>query len=87
MHRLNGVEGNFLVRESATQNANMGYLLTLRSDGGPALSLAQMRAHIEARLDLVPSLRWRLRAVPCGLHHPVLVDDPDFDLTRHLHTR
>jgi WS/DGAT/MGAT family acyltransferase len=35
-------------------------------------------------MDLLPSLRWHLRFVPFGLHHPVLVDDPDFDLDRQL---
>ncbi len=85
MHRLSGIENNFLVRESTTQNANMGYLLTLRSDGGPAISLSQLRDRVAARLDVVPSLRWRLHRVPLGLHHPVLADDPEFDLDRHLH--
>jgi WS/DGAT/MGAT family acyltransferase len=84
VHRLSGLEVNFLNRESETQNANMGYLVTLRSDDGPDIELSDLRERIAARLDLVPSLRWRLRRVPLGLHHPVLVDDPDFDLDRHL---
>jgi diacylglycerol O-acyltransferase / wax synthase len=85
VHRLNGLESAFLLRENATQNANTGVLIRLRLDD-PAhpITLGALREHVRARLDLVPSLRWRIREVPLGLHHPVMVDDPDFRLERHL---
>jgi len=40
-----------------------------------------------ARLDRLPVLRRRAVAVPYRLGHPVWVEDPDFDLARHLHWR
>ncbi len=85
MHRLNGLEDGFLTRENATQRSNTGALVKLRLDD-PArpITLDALRRHVESRLDFVPSFRQRVRAVPLGLHHPVFVDDPDFDLDSHL---
>src|SRR5437764_1591284 len=37
------------------------------------------------RLHLLPPFRRRLVEVPGGLHHPLWVEDPDFDLAHHLH--
>jgi len=39
---------------------------------------------IAQRLHLVGPLRQRAVRVPLGLHHPVWVDDPDFELDDHL---
>jgi len=39
---------------------------------------------IAQRLHLVGPLRQRALRVPLGLHHPVWVDDPDFELDDHL---
>jgi WS/DGAT/MGAT family acyltransferase len=39
---------------------------------------------VAARLHEVPSFRWRLAEVPFGLHHPVWIEDPDFDLGYHI---
>src|SRR5205807_36891 len=39
---------------------------------------------IEERLHLYPPARWRLATVPFELHHPLWVDDPDFDLEYHV---
>ena len=36
------------------------------------------------RMHLLPMFRWKALKVPFGLHHPVWVDDPDFDLDYHL---
>src|SRR5205085_6693967 len=36
------------------------------------------------RLHLLPSFRRRLVDVPLRLHHPVWIEDPDFDLRRHV---
>jgi WS/DGAT/MGAT family acyltransferase len=39
---------------------------------------------IESRLHLVPPFRRRLATVPFGIHHPVWVEDPHFDLDYHV---
>jgi diacylglycerol O-acyltransferase len=84
-HRLNGLEAFFLFHENETQNANTGCMLKLRPDDPERpITLTALRAHIAARLDMMPVLRLRLRDVPLRLHHSILVDDPDFDLDSHL---
>jgi len=48
------------------------------------ISFEQMREFMAARIHLVPRYRQRLAFVPMNLHHPVWVDDPNFDLDYHL---
>lgn len=42
------------------------------------------RKSIAQRQHLLPMFRWKALKVPFGLHHPVWVDDPDFDLDYHV---
>lgn len=42
------------------------------------------RKSIAQRLHLLPMFRWKALKIPFGLHHPVWVDDPDFDLDYHV---
>jgi diacylglycerol O-acyltransferase len=51
---------------------------------GPPLTLEALRAHLESRLDQLPSYRWRIVPVPGNVHRPLAVDDPDFDLDAHV---
>ena len=41
------------------------------------------RRSVASRQHLLPMFRWKALKVPFGLHHPVWVDDPDFDLDYH----
>lgn len=86
MHRLSGEDAGFLSMEQPTQAMNTIAVGTLRTaDGTPtALTLDDVRGHVAARLDQLPSFRWRIVRVPFGLHQPVAVRDPDFDLDFHL---
>jgi diacylglycerol O-acyltransferase / wax synthase len=45
---------------------------------------ALFRKSIAQRQHLLPMFRWKALKVPFGLHHPVWVDDPDFDLDYHV---
>jgi diacylglycerol O-acyltransferase len=83
MRRLTGDSAGFLYLESPRQSAHVVYLALLRTDG-PALTLPDIRRHVEDRLAVLPSFRWRVERVPLGLHHSVYIDDPDFDLDFHL---
>lgn len=47
-------------------------------------ALEQIRARLEERIHLAPMLRQRYKRVPLDLHHPVWIDDPNFDLDYHL---
>ena len=44
----------------------------------------QVRELLESRLHLVPPFRRRLVEVPFGLHTPLWIEDPDFDLDYHV---
>ena len=47
------------------------------------LRVAELRAHVESRLDALPRFRQRIAPVLANLSAPVWVDDADFDLARH----
>ncbi|WP_426574727.1 wax ester/triacylglycerol synthase family O-acyltransferase [Aquihabitans sp. McL0605] len=86
MHRLSGEDAGFLSMEQPEQAMNTIAIGTLRApDGGAAaLTIEDVRTHIADRLDQLPSFRWRIVPVPFGLHHPVCVRDPRFELDFHL---
>jgi WS/DGAT/MGAT family acyltransferase len=44
----------------------------------------RFRQSLASRIHLLPMFRWKFLKVPLGLHHPVWVDDPDFDLDYHV---
>src|SRR3989440_5019108 len=85
MRRLSGLDATFLYME--TPNNHMHVASTAVFDpstfpGGYGLGGAGER--VETRLPLLPPFRWRLVEVPFGLHHPLWIEDPDFDLDYHL---
>ena len=86
MHRLSGEDAGFLSMEQPEQAMNTIAVGTLRAPGGgPAeLTIEDVRTHIAGRLDQLPSFRWRIVPVPFGLHNPMAVRDPDFELDYHL---
>jgi diacylglycerol O-acyltransferase len=55
----------------------------LREESG-RLDLDRIRAHVQQRTHLSPRLRQRLRPAPFAAGPPVWVDDPDFDIARHV---
>ena len=86
MKRLEGMDAMFLHTETASQ-----YMHTLKvaifeppADGEP-YSFTQQFEHIGTTIHRVPPFRWRAIAAPFNLHHPVWINDPDFDLGLHVH--
>lgn len=88
MHRLTGADAGFLYLELPCQPMHTVSVLLLQreSEDAPAVTLEDVRAHVVAALPSVPCLRWRVKNVPLGLHHPVAYVDPEFDIDRHLFT-
>ena len=88
MDRVSGMDAAFLDLETSTMHLHVVGVLVLRpreSDGVlPPERLARVYGE---RLHLIPPFRWRLVAVPGGLDQPRWINDPEFDLTRHLHHR
>ena len=84
MRRLSGEDAGFLYMDLPGQPMNtMAVGVLAPNDQGP-VRLEDLRSHLEGRLPQLPSFRWRMVRVPLRLHHPVMVDDPDFDLDFHL---
>lgn len=86
VRRLAGSDAGFLFVESPTQSSTCVDIaeLGLATDGRGALTLPELRRHLEPRLHLVPHLRWRIETVPLQIAHPVWIRDGDFDLDYHL---
>ena len=90
MRSLVGMDAAFLSLETPTTPMHVGVALVLdppegtRSLFSPSTRYAQIRRVIEQRLHQITPLRQRAMRVPFGLHHPVWVDDPDFELDDHL---
>jgi diacylglycerol O-acyltransferase / wax synthase len=85
MQRLRGFDASFLHFETATNHLHVGQACVFDPSTAPAgHSFDNVRQLIEDRIHLIPPFRRRLAEVPLGLHHPVWLEDPDFDLDYHL---
>ncbi len=85
MQRLSGLDASFLYLESPSNHMHVAATMTFDPstvEGG--YSFDKVRALLQSRLHLIPQFRQRLATVPFNLHHPVWVEDPDFDLDYHL---
>jgi WS/DGAT/MGAT family acyltransferase len=85
---LTATDANFLYWESQTTPMNMGNVCIFEGepffDESGAFRLGEVRRAFESRLHLVPRYRKKVMEVPFGLGHPVLVDDPAFDIANHV---
>jgi len=84
MHRLSGQDASFLYNETPTVLMHTLKIQIFKSIY-QTTDYDMLRDRLEATLDLVPMLRQRVLFVPFKLHHPVMVDDPDFDLDSHIY--
>ncbi|MGZ4708950.1 MAG: WS/DGAT/MGAT family O-acyltransferase [Acidimicrobiales bacterium] len=85
MQRLTGLDDGFLWMETPTSYMHVASLIMVDGDSRPGgLTFEHVRALYESRLDFAPPFRRRLVQVPFGIHHPLWIEDPDFDLDWHL---
>jgi WS/DGAT/MGAT family acyltransferase len=85
MQRLTGLDATFLYME--TPNIHMHVASTAIFDpttvpGG--YSFEKVKQLVQSRLPLLPPFRRRLVEVPFQLHHPLWIEDPDFDIDYHI---
>ncbi len=85
MQRLTGLDDGFLWMETPTSYMHVASLIVVdgQTIDGP-LTFERVRRLYESRLDYAPPFRRRLVSVPFGIHHPLWIEDPDFDLNWHL---
>ncbi len=90
MERLDGMDATFLALETPTMHLHVGAVMIFDpapDDAGDDVATRyfdRLRAVVDERLHLVPPLRRRVVRVPFGMHHPVWVEDPHFELDYHL---
>lgn len=72
MHRLRGEDAGFLLMDVPGQPMSSMALGVLEPEHA-TLTLDDVRRHVAARLDELPSWRWRVVPVPGELHRPVAV--------------
>lgn len=85
MQRLTGQDAAFLYNETPDQHMHTLKIAVLDPSTIPGgYSFDAVRENLAARLHLLPPFRRRVVPVPLQLHHPVWVEDPDFDLDRHV---
>ncbi len=85
MERMSGIDAAFLYFE--TPNMHMHVVATIEFDPSTSprgYSFEGVKRVIESRLHLAPPLRRKLAPTPLNLHHPVWVEDNDFDLDYHV---
>ena len=85
MERLSGLDASFLYLE--TTSAHMHVAMTGIYDTSTmpnGYSFEAFRDHVVSRFHRIPAFTRRLVEVPFQLHHPVWIEDPDFDVDYHV---
>ncbi|MGO9344522.1 MAG: WS/DGAT/MGAT family O-acyltransferase [Acidimicrobiales bacterium] len=88
MEPMVGLDAKFLYSETATTHMHTlkVAVFDMSELGGP-YSYEGIVEMFDRRLDRLPPFRRRAVPVPLGLGHPVWVEDPEFDLRRHVTER
>lgn len=85
MRVMSGLDARFLYSATPTVHMHTMKVVVVDVSGRPEpLTEDLLAAIVEYRLNRMPMLRRRVVPAPHGLGNPVVVDDPDFDVTRHL---
>ncbi|MGV3759891.1 MAG: WS/DGAT/MGAT family O-acyltransferase [Actinomycetota bacterium] len=85
MERLTGLDAAFLALETPTSHMHVaGLAIFDPTTAQVPWSFEHVVDVYEQRLHLAPPFRRRLAPVPLGLHHPLWIEDPDFDIRNHV---
>ena len=85
MERLTGLDATFLYLETPTHHMHVSMAMVLDPASMPGgYSFDTIKRFIASRMDRIPPFRRRLVSVPLNLHHPVWVEDPEFDIDYHV---
>jgi diacylglycerol O-acyltransferase len=84
--QLSAQDASFLYFETANAPMHIASLSIYDQSTAPGglVTLKQIMANVEARLDLGYAFRRKVKRVPFDWDHPYWVDDPDFDLEFHV---
>jgi diacylglycerol O-acyltransferase len=85
MERLTGLDASFLYMETPAQHLHTLKIAVLDTSTVPGgYSFDRVKESLADRLHLLPSFRRRVVEMPVGVHHPMWVDDSDFNLDDHV---
>ncbi len=84
LHQLTPSESLFIGGETANIYQHTAALVELDARALPGYDFATFRRHMETHILRIPQFRWKLHEVPLGLDLPYWVEDPEFDLDRHI---
>lgn len=85
MQRLGGLDTSFVYLDSPAAPMHVAMVCIFDPHDVPGgYSFEKVRSRVAERLHLVAPFRRRLVSMPLHVHRPVWIDDPDFDLDRHL---
>jgi len=85
MRRLNGVDALMLYLDGGSAYNHTLKISVLDPSTDPdGWSWPKARRMFEERAHLLPVFRLRYLPTPLGLHHPIWVEDPEFDLDAHV---
>ncbi len=85
MKRLSGLDATFLYLETPSSPMHVSGIFVADPTSAPGgFSFDAYRQMVADRLHMAPPWRRRLVEVPFGIHHPLWIEDPDFDLDFHV---
>lgn len=83
--RLSAIDGSFLRVETPNAHMHVAWSATFRVPAGARRpTLERLRRSIAGRLENLPRFRRRIAYPPPGMGEPFWVDDPEFDVGRHV---
>ncbi len=86
MERMSGLDASFLYMETPNMHMHVAFIVICQQpEGARPGPFRRVLETIEHRIANHPAFRRRLVEVPLQLHHPVWVDDPQFNLLNHIH--
>jgi WS/DGAT/MGAT family acyltransferase len=85
VQRLTGLDAAFLSLETPSNHMHVMAVAVLDpSDTPGGFDATTLKRVVESRLDRLAPFRRRMVNVPFGLHHPLWVEDPAFDIDYHV---
>jgi diacylglycerol O-acyltransferase / wax synthase len=85
---LEGLDSVFVTMDAPNTPLHVGVLLELEPDESttldPSLRFEEIQTTIIKRLGSLPELHRRFVRVPFDLGSPIIIDDPDFDISFHV---
>ncbi|HEX6476519.1 MAG TPA: wax ester/triacylglycerol synthase family O-acyltransferase [Acidimicrobiales bacterium] len=85
MRRLSGLDATFLYCETPSMHMHVTGVILLDPSSMPGgYSVDTVKDMLTSRIHLLRPFRERIMPVPFQLAHPVLIEDPDFDVDNHV---